>query len=253
MAKYLIEDNVDFYKILHESLNENNNNQNEEQTCFINKTPLTEHSVRMDCGHAFNYVPLYNEITTQKFRLNNYGSNKYVLHCPYCRTSHSSVLPYYPELNVPLVYGVNTDDMFYKMVVDNRTKKLVYENTLHYFLNGQCCYQHAYVDTELELHISPCQNTCVIVHAETNKTYCSLHIQPAKKQYILKQKEKAKEAKQKKKEEDKQKLKEEKLKLKEETNKLMRCSYILTSGVNKGTQCKAKKCDQGTCKKHSQK
>ena len=249
MAKYLIEDNVDFYKILHESFTENNNHH-EEQECLISKAPLTDHSIRMDCGHTFNYLPLYNEITIQKFRPNNYTNNKYVLQCPYCRTGHSSLLPYYSELCVPLVYGVNSDDMFYKMVVDNRTKKLVYENTLHYFLNGQCCYQHAYVDAELELHISPCQNTCVIVHAETNKTYCSLHIQGAKKQYIIEQKEKVKEEKQKKKEEEKQKWKEEKLNLKEATKNLMRCSYILTTGVNKGIQCKNKQCENNLCKKH---
>ena len=251
MTKYLIEGNIDFYKTLQDSLKDSEIQEDTE--CLISKTPLADHSVHMDCGHTFNYIPLYNEIITQKFRLSNYANNKYVLQCPYCRTSHSTLLPYYPELNLSLVYGVNTEDIFYKMVVDNRTKKLVYENTLHYFLNGECSYHYAYVDTELELHISPCQNTCVIVHAETNKSYCSLHIQEAKKQYIVKQKQKAKEEKQKKKDEEKKQIKEEKLKLKEEAKNLMRCSYMLKTGINKGTQCKNAKCENNLCKKHMQK
>uniref|UniRef100_A0A6C0E492 Uncharacterized protein n=1 Tax=viral metagenome TaxID=1070528 RepID=A0A6C0E492_9ZZZZ len=252
MTKYFIEDNIDFYKILQQSLTETTEYSVQEQLCLISTVPLTEHYVRMDCGHAFNYIPLYNEIIKQKFRL-KYNTT-YVLQCPYCRAKHSNLLPYYPELNVNLVYGVNTDDIFYKMVIDKRTSKLVYENTLHYFLNGQCCYNYTHLDSDLEMHITPCENTCVIVHAETSKMYCVLHIQEAKKLYRIQEKAKEKDAKQKKKAEEKQKIKEEKLKLKEDTKKINmqhnRCGYMLTTGPNKGTQCKNKQLENSLCKTH---
>ena len=251
MTKYFIEDNVDFYKILQQSLTETTEHNAQEQLCLISTVPLMEHYVRMDCGHSFNYIPLYNEIVKQKFRLNNHTyNNTYVLQCPYCRSKHSKLLPYYPELNAQLIYGVNTEDHFYKMVIDKRTSKLVYENTMHYFLNGKCSYQYTHLDSD----ITPCENTCVIVHAETNKMYCVLHIQEAKKCYRLQEKAKEKDAKQKKKAEEKQKIKEEKLKLKEETKKINtqqnRCCYILTTGLNKGTQCKNKQVENSLCKIH---
>jgi hypothetical protein len=239
MAKYLIEENVDFYKLLQDSLNEENQEDND-SLCLISKMPLTDYHVRLGCGHAFNYVPLYNEIVNQKFRFNNYTYNKYILQCPYCRTIYSNVLPYHEELDVLPIYGVNSEDSFYTMVLDNRTKKLVYDNTLHYFLNGKCCY----------LHPTECQNTCVIVHAGTSKQYCSLHIQQAKKDYKAEQKEKEKQEKQKKKMEEKEKLKEEKIKAKEEAIQAARCCYVLKSGANKGSQCKNKKVEQNLCKTH---
>ena len=252
MTKYLIEGGIDFYKILQDSLNDLTE-ESQEQLCLISKSQLTEYSIKLECGHTFNYVPLYSEIVKQKFRPNNYTYNKNGIQCPYCRSNQSKLLPYYSELKLQLIHGVNTDNMFYKMFIDKRTKKMVYENTVHYVMNGQCCYKFTCTvdsNSNVEEDVLLCHNTCVISHTDTNKTYCSLHIQEAKKKYNMEKKENEKEEKKKKKMEKNQKIKEDKLKLKEEINQLKlqnKCCYL--AGINT-IQCKSKQYENQLCKKH---
>ena len=115
MKKYNIEGGIDFYYELYKSLDEEeNNNKTEEDNklCLITNQLLTDKFVTMRCGHKFNYIPLYKDLVNHKQKFNRMeGSSSQLkiteIRCPYCRKKQNEVLPYYEELNLEKVNGVN--------------------------------------------------------------------------------------------------------------------------------------------------
>ena len=61
MTNYIIEDDIDFYKELNMSSDNNLNN-----TCLITNEPLGKNKITLPCNHSFNYLPLYKEVCKQK-------------------------------------------------------------------------------------------------------------------------------------------------------------------------------------------
>lgn len=86
---YIIEDNIDFYKELNKSLENNDNHiEDENNICLITSEPLEEKYITLECNHKFNYFPFVNAITLD---MKNYSYNSffcYELKCPYCRKIH---------------------------------------------------------------------------------------------------------------------------------------------------------------------
>lgn len=101
--KYEIEDNLDFFAALKSIQGPSNAfepepDESHENVCLITNDPLNAFNVTLDCGHKFNYEPLYQEVLRQKGRLgvHNYYE-KIGIHqikCPYCRTITNNLLPY---------------------------------------------------------------------------------------------------------------------------------------------------------------
>ena len=113
MTKYLTEGGLNFFEELSKSVNSESKEEGEEvHTCLITNELLTEHSMKMECGHAFNYVPLYKEIKFQKtcknLEISKLAFNE--IKCPYCRKIQRGVLPFHESLKsvAPKVYGVNS-------------------------------------------------------------------------------------------------------------------------------------------------
>ena len=185
---YIIEDNIDFYK----SINDDNtiNNNNEEGLCLITNEPLEPDFVSLKCGHAFNYIPLYNDILGHKTKGNRlehkqFQLNKNQIRCPYCKTVQNKLLPYYEKKGVKAILGVNV----------------------------QC----------------PPNDSCNYIHSSSW----------AKK---LLKKQQDKEAKLLQKQQDK----EAKLLQKQQD----KCVFMLTRGINKGSQCRCNIVENGFCKRH---
>ena len=115
MVKYNIEGNIDFYDELYKSLDiEENNHKTEEDLslCLISNEQLVDKHFTMECGHKFNYIPLFNDIKSHKQKFNGFEVAKGQLkideiRCPYCRNKQKGVLPYYEELLLEKVNGVN--------------------------------------------------------------------------------------------------------------------------------------------------
>ena len=244
MSKYSIEGDIDFYKELNDSGFNSNNNGNNENICLITQLPLEEKYITLKCKHTFNYTALYKDIYNSKFRTTsiNTGVSQYPtnrIKCPYCRSLQSTLLPYYAELGFPLVYGINTNNIVFNIVKNNKNK-FVYDSSMTYF-NGECCFE-----------ISPgekCFHTTVLLHSETQKTYCYQHIHTVKKEYN-------KQLKDAKKQKMKEELKLKKLKEKEDKKKekpiVILCNQILKTGKNKGKWCGCKVTlpNVDKCKKH---
>jgi septum formation inhibitor MinC len=223
--KYVFESNINFFDELYKSLDiEEKEEENEDDICLITKQNLCDRFVKMNCGHKFNYLPLYNDILNHKKKFNSMESRTGALHnneirCPYCRNKQTGVLPYYEDLSLLKVNGVN----YYDPSIDDKpnytkceflTPKVVFENDeveksansdekkfIKCYLYGSKIIGENYGDT---------------------KCYCYYHkkiiIKNKKKELLEKKKQEKEEAKQKIKEE-KLKIKEEKLKIKEEAKK----------------------------------
>jgi len=214
VSKYTIEGDINFFSELTKSLNSSSpgssisslipvnsviskeSSPKDDASCLISGAPLGEYSVTLNCNHTFNYLPLYNELTTQKCVKNTLeviklGVNQ--LKCPYCRTIQNGILPFHPELSesAPLLYGVNTIDIAHHTCLKCNYVKYTDGAGLPVF----CSYESSSFST-LE---------------SDKKTYCSIHYynmkvmaqKQAKKQQMLDAKNKIKEETLKKKEEAK--------------------------------------------------
>tara|TARA_B100000424_G_scaffold34375_1_gene23235 strand:+ start:8669 stop:9256 length:588 start_codon:yes stop_codon:yes gene_type:complete len=107
----IFEDNIDFYKELEESSDEE-----EENICLLSGFPLDENKITLPCNHSFNFYPLYKEIYNQKYNRTNY-KHHYVytnqIKCPYCRQITNRLLPHVlPNNNMSFHKGVNTPEKY---------------------------------------------------------------------------------------------------------------------------------------------
>ena len=83
-------------------------------TCLITDAPLNAFHVQLECGHKFNYDPLYQEVLRQKGRLGMHNYYEKIgtgqIKCPYCRGITTQLLPYIGNSPHPVIrrlIGVN--------------------------------------------------------------------------------------------------------------------------------------------------
>jgi hypothetical protein len=261
MVKYSIESKINFYDELEKSMKTDEIKIN--NICLITNEILTDKFVRLNCGHCFNYIPLWNEIYNQKFAPSFHKSNnlKNNIQCPYCRQIHNHLLPYYPEFNLKLTYGVTSNDDNFTIIFHNN--EWVYTNTLKYSY-GKCNF--------IGENMLECDKTNVLLYENHNKTYCCRHLNLIKlnelKDKKLQEKLELKQQKLKEKEQIKINKLKEKEELKQNKNlpielfenididinlNLSKCNYIFKKGINKNTQCKCKLFNNNFCKKHGTK
>jgi len=270
MTKYIIEGNIDFYDELYKSFDHNDDNlDNSVELCLISNTPLTKYFVKLECGHSFNYIPLYNDIVNHKKKYNNMEQkilDHLQIRCPYCRKIQYKLLAYYEELGLKKVHGVNFIDETKNFVTENVCK------TYKWHL-GVCCFE--VIDSSQNIIL--CPNTIVSKFDDDGKKYCYHHTNIIIKKNIIKKKielkEKANQEKLKQKIEMKQKkellkenLKKQKLEEKlsqsvktsiyednvivsNDTN-LIFCPQILKTGLRKGESCGCKVFQNNLCKRH---
>ena len=222
--------NNTFYTELYKLL-DNDSDDDSDGKCLISDEMLVDKFVKLPCGHSFNYIPLYNDIKNHKTKFNHMeaSSGKLLVHeirCPYCRNIHASLLPYYEDLGLKKIHGVNFLDP--KHASDNPHNKCdfvcdappenptncpcTYGIKVNFFDKKMYCYQH-------------------------NKTVNNAHLihLKAEKQKIKEEKQKIKEEKQKIKEE-KQKVKDEKQKVKDEKQQLKDAKQAITYETPKGNE-----------------
>ena len=225
--KYNIEGNIDFFSELYKSLDDEEEEQKTEEDnklCLITNKPLIDKFVELKCGHKFNYVPLYKDIYNHKIKFNSMEASNGSLkgneiRCPYCRQKQVGLLPYYENMGVKKIGGVN---------FLSEIEPVCFINSYYY---GKCdytkcnpCYNEALVEHKMT------NNKLIICHynhvsklEHNNKSYCYTHKKEMNKIFVkeIKQQEKQKIK------DDKQKVKEDekinKQKIKEE-EKLMKKS-----------------------------
>ena len=181
--KYFIEGNVDFYSEININDEDNNDdNLNYDNICLITNEPLIDKYVTMECGHKFNYIPLYNDLIKQKYFTNVMEECKLKINeirCPYCRSISTQLIPFYENFCI-------IKDVFIRKIIGVNNYKLT--------INIDKCDEYSYY------------------REKSLWTYERIKIEKYKKQQI---KEETKQAKLRAKEE-KLRAKEENLRVKEE-------------------------------------
>jgi hypothetical protein len=266
MQKYNIEDNIDFYSELNKLLNEEKSiNKEEENICLISNEKLTTNFVKLNCGHCFNYIPLYKDLVNQKQKFNlmeitELKNNE--IRCPYCRTKQTGVLPYNEELQLSKINGVN--------FVENEKKNLCEYSILNLNFNPMLPEDDSIGNGKYIV----CLNAGSKIAGKNygnDKHYCSYH----KKIVIHYAKEEIKLLKLNQKEELKQQKLNKKLKASSTKNAktennvtentiiqnniidlsgniiiLQKCNQKIKTGINKGKECGCKTFTENLCKRH---
>jgi hypothetical protein len=237
MKKYNIEGGIDFYGELYKSLDIEENIHKleaDDNVCLISNQPLTDRYIKMNCGHNFNYKALYKDLVNHKSKFNSLETtsgrlNNNEIRCPYCRAKQTGILPYYEDLGLPKISGINYIN------ITNINKSYIYKTCQYLTLNN--LYDPSGnnpVETD-DQNNGNCKFLKCIFHgsklnsSETNgelieymqdKSYCWKHKKLVFKEFKNNQKEKIKEniklKKLKEKADIKKAKEDEKLKLKEE-------------------------------------
>jgi len=185
MSKYVIEDCLDFYSELNKTLNILNSDEENttEDLCLITNEKLTDKYITLNCGHKFNYYPLYKDLQNHKLKFNAMESyNSMLKHnqfrCPYCRAKYSGLMPYYEDMGIPKIPGINCID--YDNAKDIRCN---YQMTNHFYNSHEPM-------TDMNQKIIPCLSINVSskmmlkIHELNNpdfndKCYCTSHVKLA--------------------------------------------------------------------------
>jgi thiol-disulfide isomerase/thioredoxin len=108
---YVAENNMDFYKLLSDTENEY---EKDEDLCMITKNKLTDTHIVLDCSHKFNYLPLSKDMYTRMYLshevkcLRGFPLNVNKIECPYCRRITNHILPFLKEEYDVKIYGINS-------------------------------------------------------------------------------------------------------------------------------------------------
>ena len=89
-----------------------------DNSCLLTKEPLNDIHVNLNCGHKFNYIPLYKEVVIQKtsagMTTNGYYNSCTLrlneMKCPYCRRVQDKLLPFLNYDNIKKLRGVNAPE-----------------------------------------------------------------------------------------------------------------------------------------------
>jgi hypothetical protein len=225
------DDNSTFYAELYKVL-DNDSDAECDNKCLISDEILVDKFVKLPCGHSFNYIPLYNDIKNHKTKFNHMESSSsrlatHEIRCPYCRSIHPDLLPYYEDFDLAKIHGVNWLDPTHNSVKTDKVCSFIChapENPT----NCLCTYG-------IKINFFDKQLYCHYHNVTVNKTHLLL-IKEAK-QKIKDEKQKIKDEKQKVKEE-KQKVKEEKQKVKEEKQKTKDAKQKTKDAKQKTTELK---------------
>ena len=187
-TNYIIEGNINFYDELYKSLDYDEDEQNE--ICQINGEVLCDKFVTLECGHKFNYIPLYKEIYNQKYIFNTYtieslnkknkdkfvnSLKQYFIRCPYCRDIQFTILPYYEELGLNKIYGINSLDFSLP------NKKLLHTKYDFYY------FGHLFCNTGNNCNYLNCNSLNVANIKDTDLNYCFIHWKQGNKEFKSKQ------------------------------------------------------------------
>jgi hypothetical protein len=243
--QYKIEGGFDFYSALNEDITKDDE-KDDTNICLITRMPLMDGFVQMECGHKFNYLPLYNDLVQHTKPSISGISRIGCIACPFCRRTQPTLLPY--DALFKLVIGVN----LYPLKMCKDPSAIIMPKTECEFASlCKCTSAHAY-------KLSSGKHYC-----ESHKMLgISMAIQEMNHSAFLLKKEDldkklatklAKLAK-------KQQAKEKKLNKESETGKeqedipIIGCTQLVKSGPRKGQVCGCKKTvEVGMCLRHKPK
>ena len=212
MLRYTIEGNINFQDELYKLLDIDSDD--EDKLCQITGAQLTDNHIILECNHHFNYEALYKEIYKQKYEFKTYDTTSfskndkqkfkdsaldYYIKCPYCRNIQFTILPYYEELGLKKIYGINSLDktLTNSMIICGSSCNVLpmYEQSNNYtyklygtiFKKGKCCGENSFGDE--------CTHKYVSLISQTQLYYCRIHYKEAITSIKMTEKKKIMDAK----------------------------------------------------------
>lgn len=190
---YKIENNLNFYNELYKELN-NIIEEKQEDICLLSNSPLEDNYITLDCNHKFNYLPLYNEICSQKKDnfLEIISLNTNQIKCPYCRKITNKLLPYIEHKDVSLKKGVNYPKKYCMILHSctwNKCNNTLCNKPAIKSKYGIFCNKHQNIIIKKENKIQQCQFINSIWSEEfenINKKYNILNLKKIIREYNLK-------------------------------------------------------------------
>ena len=113
---YIIPEGFNFYEELNKNLKAQPTSPREvKEVCLITGNELDETAITLECGHSFNYLPLFNDLFCYKYDKpqgyysysDNLNLRDHQIRCPYCRQVQEKILPYHPDIESKRVKGIN--------------------------------------------------------------------------------------------------------------------------------------------------
>jgi len=119
---------MNIYELIYEQNLINSNRTNKLERCLITDKELDNNYITLDCKHKFNYIPLFNEVKSQKNTKNQYiDMNRPLINeikCPYCRSITPKLLPYFSAIIDEKISGINFNNKFAKLQIHTCEHKL---------------------------------------------------------------------------------------------------------------------------------
>jgi len=221
MKKYNIEGGIDFFAELYKSLDVDEcqeKTEDDKNKCLISNQPLIDKHVTLNCGHKFNYIPLYHDLANHKKKFNlmegHSGKlNTNEIRCPYCRKKQAGTLIYYEDLGLEKINGVNFYDPHCKQNINHYSHhkcEYLYPNE-NYNPNEEESVTNTKYLNEMKCHMIGSQisvynslNPSQPINYGDTKHYCYMHKKIMIKLYKIEENAKKREAKKKEKELEKQ-------------------------------------------------
>jgi hypothetical protein len=262
-----------FYAELYKLLDNDSDTENDVNKCLISDEMLVDKFVKLPCGHSFNYIPLYNDIKNHKTKFNHMEASSgklraHEIRCPYCRNIHAALLPYYEDVGLAKIHGVNWMDPTYDDITHPlRVCSFVGDAANPTICTGGYGFKVNFFDKQMYCyyHNKTVNNTHFIqIKAEKQKIKDEKQKVKEEKQKTKDEKQKTKEAKQKT-NELKQQLKEAKQKIKSDMQQVKEdaqntvvtpitigegCIATLKTGARKGQACNKRVHQDAMCKLH---
>jgi hypothetical protein len=117
IMNYIIPEGFDFYEELQKKMETSPSTTHREtkEVCLISGEELDDTKITLECGHSFNYVPLFNDLYCYKYDKpqgyytysDNLNLREHQIRCPYCRQVQENLLPYHPDIQNSRIKGIN--------------------------------------------------------------------------------------------------------------------------------------------------
>ena len=197
-----------------------------DNNCLLTKEALNDIHVTLNCGHKFNYIPLYKEVVIQKtsagMTTNGYY-NSYTLRlnemkCPYCRRVQDKLLPFLNYDNIKKLRGVNAPESVCMKVrmcehVETASKR---KNTKKK-ISDSC--------------------ECNAIHVVNGAYYCKKHYEQQLQKKEQQEEQQQKEQQQQEQQENKEETSSSSMTTESESENANMCGVIIKTGKKKGLPC----------------
>tara|TARA_B110000444_G_C18838194_1_gene597310 strand:+ start:1430 stop:2401 length:972 start_codon:yes stop_codon:yes gene_type:complete len=171
--------NSTLFKELLEIESDEEYDSNEIKVCLITMLPLDASYIALECGHTFNYDPLFKDVYNHKkvfTRLESTKLKPHELRCPYCRNIQGKLLPV--NTGIPLIYGVNSLNAKTEKMSKRMNNIHCYYQIFHTYTNGMCCNgmnKHNVLHSGFSETTVTCQNKKVMYNNLNGLVYCADH------------------------------------------------------------------------------